>query len=304
MQLGHPITFGSRQLKIHELNYPTHDLELAAVVHALKVWRHYLYGEKFEVFSDHKTLQHIFTQKDLNQRQRRWLEFLADYDFELHYHPGKANVVADAMSRKQWKNTILACVAMQEWKMLEYLTGFDMDTKRAGDKLVFYNLVVQPSLLLRVKEAQNADLEASDLIARCYAGTAPHGWVVDPQGCLLFGGKPFVPTDLRKEVMKEFHCSRVSVHPGSTKMYQDLIRQYRWPGMKADVATFISTCLVCQQVKAEHQRPAGELHPLPIPVWKWDDIAMDFVTGLPRTSTGKDSIWVVIDRLTKSAHFR
>ncbi|GJX08809.1 putative reverse transcriptase domain-containing protein, partial [Tanacetum coccineum] len=93
--------YASRQLKIHEKNYMTHDLELGAVVFALKMWRHYLYGTKCVVFTDHKSLQHIQDQKELNMRQHRWLELLSDYDCEVHYHPGKANVVADALSRKE-----------------------------------------------------------------------------------------------------------------------------------------------------------------------------------------------------------
>ena len=100
MQSGRVVACGSRPLKNHELNYPTHDMELAAVVFALKIWRHYLYSEGFEVYSDHKSLKYIFTRRDLNMRQRRWMEFLEDYDFTLHYHPGKANVVVDALSRK------------------------------------------------------------------------------------------------------------------------------------------------------------------------------------------------------------
>ena len=92
------VAYGSRQLKNHEQNCPTHDMELAAVVFALKIWRHYLYGEEFEVYSDHKSLRYIFTQRDLNMRQRRWMEFLEDYDFTFHYHPSKANVVVDALS--------------------------------------------------------------------------------------------------------------------------------------------------------------------------------------------------------------
>ena len=94
------MVYASRQLKVHERSYPTHDLELATVVFTLKLWRHYLYGSRFEVFSDHKSLRYLFDQKELNMRQRRWLEFLKDYDFELSYHPGKVNVVADALSRK------------------------------------------------------------------------------------------------------------------------------------------------------------------------------------------------------------
>jgi len=100
MQDINVVAYASRQLRIHEKNYPTHDLELAAIVFALKICRHYLYGAKFEIFSDHKSLKYLFDKKELNMRQRRWMKFLKDYDFELHYHLGKANVVADALSRK------------------------------------------------------------------------------------------------------------------------------------------------------------------------------------------------------------
>ena len=100
------VAYGSRQLKSHEQSYPTHDIELAAVVFALKIWHHYLYGEQFEVYSDHKILKYIFTQRGLNMRQRRWMEFLEDYDFTLHYHPGKANLVADACTQSKVMGTI------------------------------------------------------------------------------------------------------------------------------------------------------------------------------------------------------
>ena len=100
MQDGRVIAYASCQLKKHEVNYPTHDLELAAVVHSLKIWRHYLLGNKVHIFTDHKSLKYIFTQSELNMRQRRWLELIKDYNLEVHYHPGKANVVADALSRK------------------------------------------------------------------------------------------------------------------------------------------------------------------------------------------------------------
>ncbi|WVZ51573.1 hypothetical protein U9M48_002706 [Paspalum notatum var. saurae] len=102
MQEGKVIAYASRQLRKHEVNYPTHDLELAAVVHALKIWRHYLFGNKCDIYTDHKSLKYIFTQNELNMRQRRWLELIKDYDLEIHYHPGKANVVADALSRKSY----------------------------------------------------------------------------------------------------------------------------------------------------------------------------------------------------------
>ena len=111
MQSGRVVAYGSSQLKNHEQNYPTHDMELAAVVFALKIWRHYLHGEQFGMYSDHKSMKYIFTQ------QRRWMEFLEDYDFTLHYHPGKANVVAEAFSRKS--RGILASITSWEWRMLE-----------------------------------------------------------------------------------------------------------------------------------------------------------------------------------------
>ena len=112
MQSRMVVAYGSRQLKNHEQNYPTNDLELAAIVFALKIWRHYLYGEQFEVFSDHKSLKYIFTQQDLNMRQRRWMEYLEDYNFTLHYPPSKANVVVDALNRKSWE--VLASVASRK----------------------------------------------------------------------------------------------------------------------------------------------------------------------------------------------
>ena len=97
------IAYGYRQLKNHERNYPTHDMKLVAIVVALRIWCHYLYGEQLEFFSDHKSLKYIFMQRDLNMRQHKWMEFLEDYDFTLHYHSGKENVVANALSRKSWE---------------------------------------------------------------------------------------------------------------------------------------------------------------------------------------------------------
>ena len=122
MQFEKVVVYGSRKLKNHKKNYPTHYMELALVVFALKIWRHYLYGEQFEVFSDHKSLKYIFMQRDLNMRQCRWMEFLEDYNFTLHYHPGKANVVDDAFSRKS--QGVLAIIASREWRMLKTMGQF------------------------------------------------------------------------------------------------------------------------------------------------------------------------------------
>ena len=150
MQSGRVVAYGSRQLKNHEQNYPTHDMELAAVVFALKIWRHYLYGEEFEVYSDHKSLKYIFTQQDLNMRQHRWMEFLEDYDFTLHYHPGKAIVVADALIRKS--RGALASIASWEWRMLETVGQFGLQYNEQTQGTLG-SLVATPSLLSRVIES-------------------------------------------------------------------------------------------------------------------------------------------------------
>ena len=124
------------------------------------------------------------------------------------------------------------------------------------------------------------------------------------EGGLLWQGQLCVPADerIKENLLTEAHESLYSVHPGSTKMYRDLKKCYWWPGMKRDVALKVSRCLTCQQVKAPRMRPSGLLQPLDILQWKWEDIAMDFVTGLPKTSKGYTIIWVIIDRLTKSVH--
>ena len=144
------MAYGCRQLKNHEQNYHTHDMELAVVVFALKIWRR-LYDDQFEVFSDHKSLKYIFTQRDLNMRQRRWMEFLEDLDFTLHYHPGKANVVADALSRKS--QGVLASIASREWRMLEIVGQFRLqyDEQAQG---TLGSMMAMSSLLSRVIESQ------------------------------------------------------------------------------------------------------------------------------------------------------
>ena len=135
-------------------------------------------------------------------------------------------------------------------------------------------------------------------------GKAPE-FTEDEQGTIWFRKRICVLDieHLREMIMKEAHDSAYSIHPGSTKMYQDLKQRYWWYGMKHDVAAHVALCDVCQRVKAEHQRPAGLLQPLKVPKWKWEEIGMDFIVGLPRTKDGYDSIWVIVDQLTKVAHF-
>ena len=157
MQEERVIAYASRQLKPHEKKYPVHDLELAAVVLALKLWRHYLYGTKCQLFTDHKSLKYIFTQKELNMRQRRWLELIKDYDLDILYHPGKANVVADALSRK--KNYSLATMLTQQKPLLDELQKLELEVLLEPVEVRLASLRLQPTLFERIKEAQRQDPE-------------------------------------------------------------------------------------------------------------------------------------------------
>jgi hypothetical protein len=158
--------------------------------------------------------------------------------------------------------------------------------------------------LEKIKAAQTTDPNLTTLRNKLELGDAGD-FRLDSDGVIKIGNRWCVPSDddLKRTIMDEAHKSSLTVHPGSTKMYKDLHDHFWWPNMKKEIAEYVSRCLTCQQVKAEHRRPPGMLQPLPVPEWKWEHITMDFVSGLPRTTGGHDSIWVIVDRLTKSAHF-
>jgi len=299
MQEGRVIAYASRQLKEHEQRYPTHDLELAAVVHALKIWRHYLISNKCDIYTDHKSLKYFFTQEDLNMRQRRWLELIKDYDLEIHYHPGKANVVADALSRKSYCHTLITNSMPPELR--REFDAFQLEVVSYG---MLNELRVEYNLTSRIREAQKNCPEIDYIRGLMKLGRGPE-YREDEQGTVWYKDRICVPTDsaIREEILSEGHDSKYCIHPGSAKMYHDLRKHFWWENMKTDIAGHVARCDTCNRIKAEHQRPAGLLQPVEIPEWKWECISMDFIIGLPRSEHGYDSIWVIVDRLTKVAHF-
>jgi Mor family transcriptional regulator len=167
-----------------------------------------------------------------------------------------------------------------------------------------YNINIQPVLDDQIKKAQPSDKKLMVIKTLTGEDRAPN-FRVDRDGVLGFQERLCVPKQghYRQTILDEAHNSAYSIHPGATKMYLDLKQKYWWHGMKHDIARFVAYYDVCQRIKAEHQKPSGLLQPLPIPMWKWDEVGMDFITGLPRTKNGHDSVWVVVDHLTKVAHF-
>ncbi|WVZ81136.1 hypothetical protein U9M48_028552 [Paspalum notatum var. saurae] len=247
MQEGRVIAYASRQLRKHETNYPTHDPKLAAAVHAPKIWRHYLPGNTRHIYTDHKSLKYIFTQPELNMRQRRWLELIKDYDLEIHYHPGKANVVADALSRRAHCNVIevqpMARVICWEMNEIEMPVEFLVE---------LYNISIEPTLRDLIIEAQKHDPGMAH-IREGIAEAKRDCFTLDNQGVLWLKNRLVVPKDmeLRKKILEEAHKSVLAMHPGSNKMYQDFKQRFWWTRMKREIAKYVSNVSRMQESKSE-----------------------------------------------------
>ncbi|GJR20391.1 putative reverse transcriptase domain-containing protein [Tanacetum coccineum] len=233
-------------------------------------------AENFVVYCDalHKGLGAVLMQNE---------KLLSDYDCEIRYHPGKANVVADALSRKEQSKPLRV-------RALVMTIGLDL-----------------PKQILEAQiEAQKSENFKNEDVGGMIRKDIPKEKLeLRAKGTLCLNGRSWLPCygDLRTVIMHESHKSKYFIHSGSEKMYQDMKDLYWWPNMKADIATYVRKCLTCARVKAEHQRPSGLLVQPEMPQWKWDNITMDFVTKLPKSSQGYDTVWVIVDRLTKSAIF-
>ena len=251
-----------------------HDLELGAIVHALKHWRHLLLGTKFELRTDHQSLSYTFTQPLLNNRQKRWLQLLCEYDFDIHYVAGKENKVADALSRRPMCNLLS---------------------------------VVRSDLINQIQSEVCNDPFYSNIISflNSHVGEMFEGKFHLYKGNLYDDDRLCVSTNstLKQQILWECHNTPFAGHPGFNKTYAKVKSSFFWPNMRVDILLYVRECLQCQQVKVEQKRLPGELQPLDVPGKKWESISMDFITALPTTRGNFDTIFVVVDRLTKMTHF-
>jgi hypothetical protein len=241
VQGGRMVACASRWLWKHEVNYLTHDLELATMVHALKIWRHYLMVKRCELYTDHKSLKYIFTQSSLNLRQTRWLELITDYDLGINYHPRMANVVADALSRRSHVSQL--GVNSMPFELCE---EFDKLNLRIVANTEATEMEVGSNLLQEISRGQVEDEKIQEIKCNIKEEKSP-GFLEDEEGVLWYKGRICVPSikELKDKILHEAHESTYSIHPGGNKIHHDLKATYWWYGMKRDVAEYVALCDTC-----------------------------------------------------------
>jgi hypothetical protein len=247
MQEGRVIAYASRALRSRS-----------------KVWRHYPMGNRCNVFTDHKSLKYIFTKSDLNMRQRRWLVLIKDYNLEVHYHPGKENVVADALScRVHYNHLELKPVSDP---LCEEMRKLNLEVVEHGN---LNALAAESNLYGRIVTVQRNDEDIQIIRHKLVEGDPNYTcFQMDHKDVIWFGKRLVVPIDpeIRQTIFDEAHVSKFSIHPDSTKMYQDLKQNYCWSNMKVDIAKYVAECDTCHRMKASHLKLAGVLQPLSIPM--------------------------------------
>lgn len=275
-----PVAYESRKLTDAEKNYPVHEKELLAIVHALAVWRHYLEGIHFKCVTDHQSLKYINTQPTLSKRQARWVERLQQFDFDIEYKPGTTNVVADALSRIPHTAATIST------------TTTDEDIKSS------------------IQEHLKTDPVYTKILHDIMDGRRVPDTIISGDGLMYDTSQPGLPrlyvpenTDVRTKILHEAHDTPTAAHFGVEKTLERISRSYFWPNMRKTVETYVHGCDACQRHKVINAKPAGLLAPLPIPKKKWFTITMDLITKLPKTKTGQDAIIVFVDKLTKMVHY-
>jgi hypothetical protein len=276
MQEGRPLAFESRPLKGRDLHKPIYEKEMMAILHALKKWRPYLIGRHFKVKTDHDSLKYFLEKRLSSEEQQKWVTKILGYDFEIVYKKGKQNVVADALSRKDEDVESFLCAIS----------------------------IIQPDWIIEARDEWKNDEKVWTLIERLQHDSGASDTFTWKNDSLWYKDRLYLckNSQLKQKVLLELHTSPVGGHSGFLKTYHRVKKDFFWDGLKNDVQRFVAECLVCQQNKVETIKTPGLLQPLSIPSQRWEEVSMDFITGLPK-SEGKSVIMVIVDRLTKYAHF-
>jgi hypothetical protein len=276
MQEGRPLAFESRPLKGKDLHKPIYEKEMMEILHALKKWHPYLIGRHFKVKIDHDSLKYFLEQRLSSEEQQKWVTKILGYDFEIVYKKGKKNVVADALSRKDEDVEAFLCVIS----------------------------IIQPDWIIEARDEWKNDEKVWTLIQRLQQDSSASDTFTWKNDSLWYKDLLYLckNSQLKQKVLLELHTSPVGGHSGFLKTYHRVKKEFFWDGLKTDVQRFVAECLVCQQNKVETIKTPGLLQPLSIPSQHWEEVSMDFITGLPK-SEGKSVIMVIVDRLTKYAHF-